>query len=64
MRKTYKKITYEERKKIEHMVKKGVPVMEMATEIGVHMATVYRELQRGRDEMGNYKADVAQNKIV
>lgn len=64
MRKAYKRITYKERKKIEHMVEKGVPVMKMATEIGVHIATMYRELQRGTDEEGNYKADVAQNKIV
>jgi IS30 family transposase len=56
-RKAYKRIKFEDRKKIEQLVADGKTVDEMALIIGVHSTTMYRELERG----GNpYRAEVAQ----
>ena len=61
VKKVYKKISYEDRKKIEAMVKKGeMDETSMAAAIGVHFSTIRRELQRG----GNpYSAEVAQRSL-
>lgn len=57
-RKAYKRIGFEDRKKIEALNAQGKTVDEMA--IGVHSATMYRELARGGEP---YKAEVAQHSI-
>lgn len=62
MRKQYKKITYNDRKIIERMIANGATPKELATATGVHLATIYRELQRGGVE-GQYNAEVAQRAI-
>ena len=59
-RKAYKRIGFEDRKKIEMLNAQGKTVDEMALEIGVHSATMYRELARGGDP---YRAEVAQRSI-
>ena len=59
-RKAYKRIGFEDRKKIEALNAQGKTVDEMAMAIGVHSATMYRELARGG---GPYKAEVAQHSI-
>lgn len=58
--KAYKRIGFEDRKKIEALNAQGKTVDEMAMAIGVHSATMYRELARGGEP---YKAEVAQHSI-
>ena len=59
-RKAYKRIGFEDRKKIEMLNAQGKTVDEMALAIGVHSATMYRELARGGEP---YRAEVAQHSI-
>lgn len=59
-RKAYKRLTYDDRRKIESMNAQGKTIDEMALTIGVHSATMYRELQRGGEP---YRAEVAQHSI-
>lgn len=64
----YKRLQYEDRKKIEEMCQRGVSVGEMAIEMGVHRATIYNELARGGVERYGrdrkvYSADVAQRSL-
>ncbi len=59
-RKKYKRIGFEDRKQIEVLNSQGKTVDEMALAIGVHSATMYRELERGGEP---YKAEVAQHSI-
>lgn len=60
MRKGNRRLTYEDRKKIEWLKAKDVRVIEIAEMIGVHRATIYNELKRGGIP---YKADTAQKRI-
>lgn len=60
MRKQYKKLTYADRQTIERMSGQGIAAKAIALETGVHIATIYREMQRGADEEGHYKAELAQ----
>lgn len=59
-RKQYKRLKFEDRQKIERLAAEGKTVDEMALIIGVHSATMYRELERGGDP---YRAEVAQRNI-
>ena len=63
VRKQYKKLTYADRQTIEHMSAEGKPPKAIATATGVHIATIYRELQRGADAEGTYKAELAQQAL-
>ena len=56
----YKRISYEERKRIEKMYKNGVNVRLIAEDIGVAHTTLYRELKRGEGDDGEYNAELAQ----
>ncbi len=60
MRKGNRRLNYEDRQKIEKMVKQGVKVIAIADTIGFHRATVYNELRRGGIP---YRADVAQRTV-
>lgn len=62
MRKQYKKLSYTDRQIIERMKANGATPKELAAATGVHIATIYRELQRGEIE-GKYSAEVAQRAI-
>ena len=62
-RKPYKKLTYADRQKIEHMSAKGISPKAIALETGVHIATIYREMQRGANTEGHYKAELAQRAL-
>ena len=59
-RKQYKKITYEDRKTIESLLRSGKDATAIAGEIGVHYNTITRELKRGGEP---YKAEVAQRTL-
>lgn len=56
-RKAYKRITFEDRRKIEKMAKEGMDKTSIAAAIGVHYQTISRELEKGGDP---YKAETAQ----
>lgn len=55
----YKAISFKDRQVIEEMAKAGVKPPELAKIIGVHVATMRRELQKGETENG-YSAIAAQ----
>lgn len=55
----YKAITFRDREIIEEKARDGVSTKELAGIIGVHLATMYRELERGNTENG-YSAIKAQ----
>ncbi len=59
-RKKYKRLSFNDRKKIEKLNESGRTVDEIAMIIGVHSATMYREFKRGGEP---YKAEVAQRSI-
>lgn len=59
-RKPYKRLKFEDRKKIEELYAQGKTVDEIALIIGVHSATMYRELERGGEP---YRAEVAQKSV-
>ena len=60
MRESYY-LTYEERKMIERALEAGMKPAEIAKEVNVHLATMYREMQRGAGVDGKrYSADAAQ----
>ncbi|MGO4971998.1 helix-turn-helix domain-containing protein [[Clostridium] aminophilum] len=61
MRKPTKRLYFDDRQKIEKMLKDGVSVIKIAEAIGVHRATIYKEMQRC--EEGNYSAEEAQRTI-
>lgn len=66
MARTFKRLKYEDRKKIEIMCREGKNVSELAQEMGVHRATIYHELNRGGAGNGKrmlYSAEVAQRAI-
>ena len=55
----YKAITFQDREIIEEKARGGASTKELAGIIGVHLATMYRELERGNTENG-YSAIKAQ----
>ena len=60
---TCRYLTYEDRKRLEARYTEGGSLPEIAAELGVHLATVYRELLRGDtgyDGIRSYSADLAQ----
>ena len=62
-------LTYEERRKIEKEYSSGSRPCDIAKALGVHTATIYRELSRGftgeRDDAARqiYSAELAQKNI-
>ncbi len=63
MRKQYKKLTYADRQTIERMSGQQIAPKAIAKETGAHIATIYRELQRGADAEGHYKAQLGQQAL-
>ena len=67
MARKYKRLSYEDRKRIEAMCKAGSNAETIADAVGVHRGTLYRELQRGGAENGKrqqYSAELAQRAII
>ncbi len=60
MRKKNKRLSYDDRRKIEQMKQEGERVAKIADIIGVHRATIYNELKRGGTP---YRAETAQRKM-
>lgn len=64
MARKYKRLVFSDRQRIEEMRKKGNTEKEIAAAVGVHIATIYRELERGTtDGKAGYSAEVAQRAI-
>ncbi len=69
-RKKYKLLSYNDRKRIEAMYLSNEYLPDIAAKIGVHTATLYRELERGytgeldKNLRSGYSADVAQRMIT
>lgn len=63
-----KRLTYEDRQRIEKMVADGTNYDDMASVCGVHRATIFRELDKGNTGEINpigryvYSAELAQRK--
>ena len=57
---TYKRLDFSDRQKIERMMGQGKRVIDIADEVGVHRATIYNELKRCS---GKYTAEEAQKTI-
>lgn len=64
MARNYKRLVYKDRQEIERMCNDGKSPKEIAAAIGIHIATIYRELERGTVAGENkYSADIAQRAI-
>jgi len=65
----FRLLTYEDRKSLEALYKKGEGLPTIAEELGVNLATIYREVSRGdtgeMDENGRngYSAEIAQKAV-
>lgn len=66
----YRYLTLEDRQKLEALYLEGDRVQDIADRIGVHVATVYKELKRGetgrldRNMRREYSATLAQRRLV
>lgn len=64
MARKYKRLVFSDRQRIEEMRNRGKTKKEIAAEIGVHIATIYRELERGATNgKAGYSAEIAQRAI-
>ena len=66
---TYKYLVYEDRKRLEALYNDRKDLPDIANALGVHLATIYRELARGstgeldRNGRNGYSADLAQKAV-
>ena len=66
---TCRYLTFEDRKSIEALYAANTSLVEIASKLGVHLATIYREMTRGSTgELDNngrrgYSADSAQKTV-
>lgn len=66
---TCRYLAYEDRKKLEALYSAGASLADIAAELGVHLATVYRELTRGatgeldKNGRSGYSAELAQKTV-
>lgn len=67
---TCRYLTFEDRKSFEALYTAGAALPEIAAKLGVHLATIYRELTRGGtgeldgNGRSGYKAELAQEKFT
>jgi len=63
--KKYNQLDLEQRYNIDRLVLLGVDKKDIALEVGVHVSTIYRELNRNKDQRGHsYKAELADRKSL
>ena len=60
MKEKFKHLTYDDRKLIEHSIKSGIDKKVIAKNIGIHLATLYREIKNYKNNLENYSAKTAQ----
>lgn len=66
MARKYKRLVFADRQQIEAMFNSGMKEKAIAEKVGVHIATIYRELERGKIVVADsvrYSADTAQRAI-
>ena len=66
MARRYKRLVFSDRQQIEAMFNSGMNEKAIAAAVGVHIATIYRELDRGKIIVADsvkYSADTAQRAI-
>ena len=66
MARRYKRLVFSDRQQIEAMFNSGMNEKAIAAAVGVHIATIYRELDRGKISVADsvkYSADTAQRAI-
>ncbi|MDW8348564.1 MAG: IS30 family transposase [Bacteroidia bacterium] len=61
---TYKHVDFEKRVKLETLLKAGKTKKEIASELGIHRSTLYREIKRNQSKRGGYTAKVAQEIVT
>ena len=63
---TCKYFTYEDRKHFEEQYNAGAALPDIADTLGVHISTIYRELNRGStgDGRAGYDAELAQKTML
>lgn len=60
MARKYKRMKFEDRKKIEIMLRHNASIAEIAAAVGVHRDTIYKELKRSGADEHTYTAEAAQ----
>lgn len=60
---TKHRLTFEDRKKIEKLFKRGYRPSDVANIVGVHRQTIYNELKRSETTSSTYSAQKAQNAL-
>lgn len=63
MSRRYKYLKYGDRVQIEEKIKEGKDVREIASEIGVHFDTIYKEFRRAGMTKETYNAEAAQKTL-
>lgn len=61
MGKSFKRLEVKKRFQLKELLDKGIPKAQIAETLGVHIATVYREIQRGIVD-GEYQPENAQER--
>lgn len=61
MRRTYNHLTYGQRVKIRELLECGYKKTDIAAQLGIHNATIYREIKRGTVN-GEYNPDYAEER--
>lgn len=56
----YNHVSYEQRIRIEVLLKQSVNKNKIAEEVGIHRSVLYRELNRNKQKRGGYNAGWAQ----
>jgi transposase, IS30 family len=56
----YKQLNKAQRHQMEILIRSQTPLAKIATLIGVHRSTIYRELNRNKGSYGSYSAEYAQ----
>ena len=64
MGRTYKCLTLEQRVQISDLLSKGKGAKEISESIGCHIASIYREIERGRNDEGLYDPYYAEKNRV
>lgn len=59
----YKRLMYDDRRLLEQMAHKGFRIADIASTLGVHSDTIYKELRRCKTSLREYDADRAQQTL-
>ena len=63
MSRKHKIITYDERLIMKDKLKDDVDPKDIAKVLGVHLATFYREIERGKNEEQEYDPELSQKRL-